>query len=423
MLKLFGQEKNQFFTKEYLFITGAMLCGFFISADYSIIRPVSNSLFITKYGTQFFPYVWVISIPLNLFLVGIYNKYLPKLGCLKTYLIVASSIVAINYSCALFIKQLSFLVFFLYIWKEIYIMLMFQQLWSIIHSKVSLKRAKYLYGIFLGAGGVGSLLGSLLPGFFAVKMGSESLLYMTLPLYLCLTAAFILTLKQSNQGFSLQPEEKKGAKDALLHGIKLIINSRILAFIALSVLFMQLSATLIDYQFSTYLEQTVMGKDLRTQYIGRVLGIGLAISVCMQFFGTYFLIQMMGIKRLHIGFPILLGSMSVFSFLFPGFAITTLVFIILKACDFSLFTIIKETLYIPLSSDEKFRAKAFIDVFLYRFAKVFASLIILSLQVILTNYLLPVLNSISICVFIIWIAIAIYLFKKIATSELKDKNA
>ncbi|MGB7129121.1 MAG: Npt1/Npt2 family nucleotide transporter [Candidatus Rhabdochlamydia sp.] len=423
MLKLFRQEKSQFSRTEYLFIIGAMLCGFFISADYSIIRPVSNSLFITKYGTHFFPYAWMISIPLNLLLVGIYNKYLPKFGCLKTYLIVAGSIVTINCSCALFIKQLSFLVFFLYIWKEIYIMLMFQQLWSIIHSTVSLKRAKYLYGIFLGAGGIGSLLGSLLPGFFAVKVGSESLLYMTLPLYLCLTAAFMLTLKQSSRGLSLQLEEKTGAKDALLHGVKLIINSKILAFIALSVLFMQLSATLIDYQFSTYLEQTIVGKDLRTQYIGRVLGIGLGISVCMQFFGTYFLIQMMGIKRLHIGFPILLGSMSIFSFLFPSFAITTLVFIILKACDFSLFTIIKETLYIPLSSDEKFRAKAFIDVFLYRFAKVFASLIILSLQVILTSYLLPVLNSISICVFISWIAIAIYLFKKMATSELKDKNA
>ena len=184
MLKLFRQEKNQFSTTERLFIIGAMLCGFFISADYSIIRPVSNSLFITKYGTQFFPFAWVISIPLNLLLVGIYNKYLPKLGCLKTYLVVASSIIAINCSCALFIKQFSFLIFFLYIWKEIYIMLMFQQLWSIIHSTVSLKRAKYLYGIFLGAGGVGSLLGSLLPGFFAVKVGSESLLYMTLPLYL-----------------------------------------------------------------------------------------------------------------------------------------------------------------------------------------------------------------------------------------------
>jgi len=416
MLKLFRQ--NKFSATEHLFIIGAMLCGFFISADYSIIRPVSNSLFITKYGTQFFPYAWMISIPLNLLLVGIYNKYLPKLGCLKTYLVVAGSIVAINYSCALLIKQLSFLIFFLYIWKEIYIMLMFQQLWSIIHSTVSLKHAKYLYGIFLGAGGVGSLLGSLLPGFFAVKVGSESLLYMTLPLYLCLTAAFVLTLKQSNQGHSLQLEEKIGAKEALLHGVKLMINSRTLTFIALCVLFMQLSATLIDYQFSTYLEQTILGKDLRTQYIGRVLGIGLGISVCMQFFGTYFLIQMLGIKRLHIGFP-----MSILSFLFPGFAITTLVFILLKACDFSLFTIIKETLYVPLSSDEKFRAKAFIDVFLYRFAKVFASLIILSLQVVLTSYLLPVLHSISIGVFISWVAIAIYLLKKMDTSELKDKNA
>ncbi|KAG6559923.1 TLC ATP/ADP transporter [Candidatus Rhabdochlamydia oedothoracis] len=421
MLNLFTQ--NKFSATEHLFIIGAMLCGFFISADYSIIRPVSTSLFITKYGTQFFPYAWIISVPLNLLLIGIYNKYLPKLGCLRIYLIVAGSIVAINYSCALLIKHFSFLIFFLYIWKEIYIMLMFQQLWSIIHSTVSLKHAKYLYGFFLGAGGLGSLLGSLLPGFFAVKVGSESLLYMTLPLYLCLTAAFILTLKQSNAGESLLLKEKKSAKEALLHGVKLIINSRTLIFIALSVLFMQLSATLVDYQFSTYLEQTIIGKDLRTQYIGRVLGIGLGISVCMQFFGTYFLIQMMGVKRLHMGFPMLLGLMSILSFLFPGFAITTLVFILLKACDFSLFTIIKETLYIPLSSDEKFRAKAFIDVFLYRFAKVFASLIILSLQMVLTSYLLPVLHSISICVFISWVAIAIYLLKKMQTSELKDKNA
>jgi AAA family ATP:ADP antiporter len=134
---------------------------------------------------------------------------------------------------------------------------------------------------------------------------------------------------------------------------------------------------------------------------------------------------MLGIKRLHIGFPMLLGMMSVLSFLFPCFTITTLIFIALKACDFSLFTIIKETLYIPLNSDQKFRAKAFIDVFLYRFAKVFASLIILSLQIILTSYLLPVLNSINTCIFIIWIVVAIYLLKKMDPSllELKGENA
>ena len=419
----FKQELNKFSKTERLFILGAMLCGFFILADYSIIYPVSNSLFISTYGTHFFPYAWLVSIPLNLLLVGLYNKYLPKLGCLKTYLIVSGSIVTINYSCAFLVKQYSFLSFFLYVWKDVYVMLMFQQLWSVIHSTVSLKRAKYLYGIFFGVGGLGSLAGSLLPGFFAVKMGSESLLYMTLPLYLCLTAAFMLTLKKSNAGASLQLEEKKDTKDALMHGIQLILNSRILVFIALSVLFMQLSATLIDYQFNTFLEKSITVKDLRTEYTGRMQAIGLSFTVFMQFFGTYLLVQRVGIKRLHIAFPFILCVMSILCFLFPGFGIVTFTVIFLRSYNSSLFSIIKEMLYIPLNPDQKFRAKAFIDVFLFRFAKIFASLIILSLQLVLTTLLLPVLNWISISVCVIWIVFAVYLFKKMTPSLEAGENA
>ncbi|MFI0477549.1 MAG: Npt1/Npt2 family nucleotide transporter [Candidatus Rhabdochlamydia sp.] len=417
------QALNKFSKTERLFIIGAMLCGFFILADYSIIYPVSNSLFISTYGTHFFPYAWLVSIPLNLLLVGLYNKYLPKFGCLKTYLIVAGSIVTVNYSCAFLIKQCSFLSFFLYVWKDVYVMLIFQQLWSIIHSTVSLKRAKYLYGIFFGVGGLGSLAGSLLPGFFAEKVGSESLLYMTLPLYLCLTAAFMLTLKKSNAGASLTLEEKKDTRDALLHGIQLILNSRVLVFIALSVLFMQLSATLIDYQFNTFLETTIIGKDLRTEYTGRMQVIGLGFTVFMQFFGTYLLVKRVGIKRLHIAFPSILCIMSMLCFLFPGFGIVTFTVILLRSYNSSLFSIIKEMLYIPLNSDQKFRAKAFIDVFLFRFAKIFASLIILSLQLVLTTLLLPVLNWISISVCVVWIVFAVYLFKKMTPSLETGKNA
>ncbi|MDQ5955938.1 MAG: antiporter, family, partial [Chlamydiota bacterium] len=343
--------------------------------------------------------------------------------CLKTYLIVAGSIVTVNYSCAFLIKQCSFLSFFLYVWKDVYVMLIFQQLWSIIHSTVSLKRAKYLYGIFFGVGGLGSLAGSLLPGFFAEKVGSESLLYMTLPLYLCLTAAFMLTLKKSNAGASLTLEEKKDTRDALLHGIQLILNSRVLVFIALSVLFMQLSATLIDYQFNTFLETTIIGKDLRTEYTGRMQVIGLGFTVFMQFFGTYLLVKRVGIKRLHIAFPSILCIMSMLCFLFPGFGIVTFTVILLRSYNSSLFSIIKEMLYIPLNSDQKFRAKAFIDVFLFRFAKIFASLIILSLQLVLTTLLLPVLNWISISVCVVWIVFAVYLFKKMTPSLETGKNA
>ena len=218
-------------------------------------------------------------------------------------------------------------------------------------------------------------------------------------------------------------EEKKDTRDALLHGIQLILNSRVLVFIALSVLFMQLSATLIDYQFNTFLETTIIGKDLRTEYTGRMQVIGLGFTVFMQFFGTYLLVKRVGIKRLHIAFPSILCIMSMLCFLFPGFGIVTFTVILLRSYNSSLFSIIKEMLYIPLNSDQKFRAKAFIDVFLFRFAKIFASLIILSLQLVLTTLLLPVLNWISISVCVVWIVFAVYLFKKMTPSLETGKNA
>ncbi|MFI0477551.1 MAG: Npt1/Npt2 family nucleotide transporter [Candidatus Rhabdochlamydia sp.] len=398
-------------TKEHLFILTAMLCSFFISMDYAVIRPVSNALFITDYGVNFFPYAWLSSIPLNLLLVSLYNKYLPKLGCLKTYLSLAIAVILINCTCAAWIYKVPFLSFFLYIWKDAYIMLIFQQVWSLIHVNVSMDRAKYLYGFFFGIGGLGSLLGSLFPSFLAVKIGSESLLYITLPLYIFLSFFYIIMLKQSEQA-DFFPVEKKQGLETVLHGFKLIVNSRTLIFASLAVIFMQVISTLVDYQFNTFLEGLVTEKDLRTQYSGRIQTIGQTFTTAMQFLGTYFLVRFFGVKRLHVGIPMLLCIISIFCFLFPAFGMITLTFVILKTFDFSLFSIIKEMLYIPLSSDEKFRAKAFIDVFLYRFAKAFASLIILSLQAILSTRLLPVLNATIVFIFTIWMVVAMYQLKE-----------
>ena len=58
-----------------------------------------------------------------------------------------------------------------------------------------------------------------------------------------------------------------------------------------------------------------------------------------------------------------------------------------KALDYSIFGIIKEQLYIPLGINEKFKAKAIIDVFAYRSSKALASLLILGLSAIYSQRL------------------------------------
>src|ERR1700722_4356596 len=167
MLRALKKELTDASSQERLFILFAMLCGFFISCEYAIIRPVSNAVFLTAYGSTAFPYAWLATVPLNLFIVGLYNQYLPRLGCFKMFVAVTSFVAATNLFCALFLKQITWLPFVFYLWKEIYVMLMFQQLWSVIHSTIAYERAKYLYGLFFGVGALGAALGSILPGFFA----------------------------------------------------------------------------------------------------------------------------------------------------------------------------------------------------------------------------------------------------------------
>ena len=65
----------------------------------------------------------------------------------------------------------------------------------------------------------------------------------------------------------------------------------------------------------------------------------------------------------------------------------------IKCFDYSVFGIIKEMLYQPLKVEEKFKAKAIIDVFTYRSAKAVASLIILLLQYLFLKNILILLFS------------------------------
>jgi len=342
----------------------------------------------TCYGSDYFPYAWIAIVPLNLFIISLYNRYLPKIGVLKMFMSIAATVVAINTFCAILIPQLKFLPFFLYVWKEIYIMLMFQQLWSVIHTTIQLKQAKYLYGLLFAFGGLGGMFGSMLPGFFAVSMGSINLLFLTIPVYILFGVAYFFLTRNSHVNVQNQP---KATITNFSQGITTIFNSKYLSFILAIVLLMQVVTSLIYFQFNTSLEMTIPEQDLRTQYSGRVFGIINAVTMVLQLVGSFLLVHFLGLKRSHLCLPLFLCFNALGSLFVPTFPMISFAFITIKAFDFSLFGILKEMLYIPLSQEEKFQAKSIIDVFAYRSAKAVASCLILFLQTLgivqITNYL------------------------------------
>ncbi len=400
-IKQLWQGVQDFSRGEKLFLLFAMFCSFLISADYAIIRPVSNSLFIHEYGSSLFPYVWLVSLPFNLAVVTLYNYLLPKIGCFKMFIVTTLAVIIGNVFCSVYISRISFIPFIFYIWKDVYVLLMFQQLWSVIHSTMKIENAKYLYGFLFGIGALGAFTGSVIPGFFAVKIGSEPLLKFTLPIYLLLILCYFGLLRFSNQVEKVVSEKTKYA--ALLpQAVKLIFSSRLLTAILLITAFMQITATITDFQFQTYLEGAYPDKDIRTALFGKIACLGNIFTMCFQFFGTYLLIQFLGLQKSHLVVPIFLGINAVSFLLFPVLGVVTYSFLMIKCFDFSVFSVIKEMLYIPLRIEEKFQAKALIDVFITRASKAVASFFILFLQYFFVANSIVFLSWVNLSLFFIW---------------------
>lgn len=413
-LQVLREELASYTKREHAFIFYAMLCGFFICCEYSLIRPVSSSLFITNFTSKAIPYAWLALVPFNFALVSLYNRLIPKWGSKRLFVTLVATVAGINTLVALFAQKFTSIPFFFFMWKEVYILLMFQLVWSVIHANVQLKKAKYLYGVFFGVGGLGSMLGVIFPGFFAVSMGSENLIFLSLPIYAMLLFVYWKMSSYANGETHVSSQEEKGG---FLHGLKLIRGSRFLIFALLIVVFMQMITAVVDFQFNDFLEKAFSQKDLRTQYSGRVLGIVHSITVVLQFVGTYVLIKWMGFRRTHYFVPIVLAAFASLLIFFPVFPIASLLFISCKSLDFSVFGVVKEMLYVPLKSDEKFRAKAVIDVFAYRTAKAFASILIILVTGFVSTQMLTWLNIGIALAWVLSVSYGLREYEKITAGE------
>lgn len=399
--------------RKTLFLFFAMLSAFCICGEYAITRPVSNALFLTTFSSQFYPYVWLFTVPLNFLGIYFYNRFLPIYGPWRLIQIFSAIIVSIHFLTFLFYDSFPQLIFFQYAWKDIYILLMLKQIWSLIHSTV---KGKFLYGCIYAVGTTGAILGGLIPGFFATKWGSESIFLCTLPMYALFLTAYYLAYRHSDISANQWREEFKSQQSISFRSSPLLFAALIF------VILMQTSAGLIEYQFNAHLEQEIIDKDLRTAYCGKISSLTNACSLAFQMIGGIFLIQMLGIRGSHFFLPTVLCLSALAALIYPQFWLISASYILLKALDFSIFGILREMFYMPASLNEKYRYKAIIDVFAYRTSKAFVSLSLLALQLLVGAQLLHISKFLSLSVFISWLLLIsvfwrkFYFFSKTSTT-------
>jgi len=387
--------------REY-WVAGLMaLTAMFTLAGYEFMRAASTVLFKNAYGAQNLPLV-MATMPFVVFAtVWVYGHILSALGPRRTLLVTSLGSGALIFACYLVLLTGSRSITpVLFLIKEVYIVLLIEQYWSYINSSVSPKTSRRVNGPVTGIAGFGSVVGAFFVGLTVQRFGTETMILFGA---LALIPAAIL----ADVTYAVHGEPEVPVTDKVLShmGWRWLRDNPTLLYLLLIVLATQVVAAVLEFRFQGILSLEYLGRqDDETAFQGWFWGTLSSTSLVLQFLIAPILLSLVSLRLVHIMMPVIHVTAISLAIVQPSVFTVGLAFLLFKAFDYSIFRAAKEVLYVPLSYDERYRAKEIIDVFGYRTGKGASSIVIASLQrvgVAMSNYYL----AIAFCAVAVWLAL------------------
>ena len=354
----------------------ASLCGlaFLVLLSYAISGTAAQSLFLKAHGNAMLPWVWLAVAGAAAGSTAWVNHAARRLQVVplfvRTSLISTALLVALLTAEALKIPGAAFL---LYVWKDVYVVILVELFWTFANVAYAVSSASAAYGWFCAAGSAGAVAGNLALGPLALVMGTAHTLWLTVPVLLVVAWG----CQRLGEGLEL-PMPVRTSRSDWRASMAVLRQSSYLWLLLLLVATVQLTVTVLDFQFNRVLEQAYPDLDARTGVLGDVNALINGVSLILQI-GTQPILHLLGIRGTLLGLPIILAGAVLAFIAAPRFASMAVAKVVSKCADYSVFRTSKEILYIPLNYAEKTQGKALVDMLTYRVAKAGASLLVLAL--------------------------------------------
>jgi AAA family ATP:ADP antiporter len=268
----------------------------------------------------------------------------------------------------------------LYLSGDLYVTVLVAAFFAFLNDSEMPGRAKRLYGLIGLGGTLGGLAGSTLVAGHASSLDVNQGLLMTLALIVMMSLPALWAgriVRRHPPVIQTPPEAQPrfwGRVSRFFSGIDVVARSRYLMAIAAMMGLYEMVSTLVDYQFSTTIVHFVAADRLGDAF-SRVYSFTNLVAVLAQLLLTRMLLTRLGVGPTLVLLPaaILVGSFGYL--LLPVLLFGALLNTLDNGFAYSVNQSAKEVLYVPVSPGDKYRAKAFIDIFVLRAAKAFAILL------------------------------------------------
>jgi AAA family ATP:ADP antiporter len=246
--------------------------------------------------------------------------------------------------------------------------------WAYSNDIFTSDQAKRTYGI-VGLGGIiGGIFGSTVVAGYVNQLGRPTLLYLCLiPLGIMIAIGYIVNSRTKAAEQTSQDPCAEGKRcNAIFEGADIVFKSKYLLAIVGIIALYEMVSNIVDFQLSATIASSISGDLEKDAYFGFVGQVTSIFSLVVQLFMTSFVMKRYGVGIALLFLPITITLGSVGFLVVPSLLFVTIMSASDNSLNYSINQSAKEALYTPTDQDTKYKAKAFIDMFVQRFAKVLA---------------------------------------------------
>lgn len=363
----------------------------FLLFAYYILKPVSQAMFLAKLDVDDFPLLLVVVAAFGGLGAYIFTKVALRSSL---YAAVTGSVVVAIISLILIWWGLppppeagrpdpgrDWMLYVFNIFVSIFSISLVSQAWLVAANVFTTREAKRLYGIL----GVGAVIGAAFGGTFTARLVDNLgeprnlLLASAVTVVLAWIAFFKVTRLREvdiSRARGAENEEQFTAGELF----RSVAQHRHLQVIITIIIFTYIVDTMVNYQFSAMARAKYSDAKQLTAFLGNFYGIWLnLINFVVQFFLTALIVSRIGVGGTLQIMPVTIGIASIVTSTMPAMWSTAATRLSEAASRYTFNKTGMELLYLPLPQELKNRTKAFLDIFVDRFARGIGGVILILL--------------------------------------------
>jgi AAA family ATP:ADP antiporter len=258
-----------------------------------------------------------------------------------------------------------------FVWVSVFNVFVVTLFWAFMTDVFNTDQGKRLFGFISVGGTMGGILGGLITGSLVKKMGASNLFIVSA--VMLEAAAWCVKLFPADfkrDAATASPEEATAEKPiggGIVSGIAHVFRSSYLLGICAFMLLYAITTTFIYFQQADLTAHQFHDRGARTAFFAHLDVWVNFLTVVVQIFLTGRLLKWFGVGATLTFLPVL----SVIGFLAmgitPALGLLAVFQVMRRAGNFAVTRPAREVLFIVLRREDKYKAKSFIDTFVYRF--------------------------------------------------------